>query len=166
MPVEEVPMPARGTKGIVGLDKEGANDIERNTYAVTRRFIELFEAKEVSKAYAMIGYRGRFILIGNTPVSGVFVGWHQFMERMGGVWKDLHSPSTTRFSEVIVDGDRVVMLASGEGYALEGRQYTQPYYAFVARVEGDGLAELIEFCDTVMIEQAYFGKKLVPMGTN
>jgi len=110
----------------------------------------------------MIGYRGSFILIGNTPVSGVFVGWDQFMERMGGVWEELPAPSTTRFSEVIVDGDRVVMLASGEGYALKGRQYTQPYYAFVARVQGDGFSELIEFCDTVEIEKSYFGKKLVP----
>jgi ketosteroid isomerase-like protein len=133
-----------------------------HTRKVAKRFVELHEAMQILDAYGMIGENGRFILIGTTPLSGVFHGKRDFLERLGPVVQALPAPAQSTFSEIIVDGDRAVMLASGKGKAMGGRDYNQPYYAYVARVEGDGFSELIEFCDTALIEYAYFNKRLVP----
>lgn len=131
-----------------------------NTHKVAQEFMRLLEAKEVAKAYALIGRRGRFILIGTTPISGIFHGWAEFVATMGPILADLPDPAQLRFSELIVEGDRAVILGSGQGVALGGRPYSQPYYAFVARVEGEHFSELIEFCDTEMIESAYFNRRM------
>ena len=133
-----------------------------NSRRVAQKFIDLLEAKKVEEAYGLIGKTGRFILIGTTPISGVFNGWDEFINHMGPVLAELPDPTQMSFSEIIVEGDRAVMLASSKGKALGGRDYSQPYYAFVARVEGDGFSELIEYADTALIEHAYFNKKLVP----
>jgi ketosteroid isomerase-like protein len=139
----------------------GFMSIEENTRSVAKEFIRRLEAKQVADAYSLIGQSGRFILIGTTPISGVFDGWDEFIAHMGPILADLPDPTQLTFSETIVEGDRAVILASGKGKALGGQDYSQPYYAFVARVEGSNFSELIEFCDTVLIERAYFGKSIV-----
>jgi uncharacterized protein len=133
-----------------------------HTRKIAERFIQLQESLQILEAYSMIGDDGKFILIGTTALSGVFHGKQDFLDRLGPVVKELPEPAKLTFSEIIVDGDRAVMLASGKGKAMGGRDYNQPYYAYVARVQGDGFSELIEFCDTALIEYAYFNKKLVP----
>jgi ketosteroid isomerase-like protein len=133
-----------------------------HTRKIAERFVKLHENMQHLEAYSMIGETGKFILIGTTPLSGVFHGKEDFLKRLGPVVKALPDPSRSTFSEIIVEGDRAVMLASGKGKAMGGREYNQPYYAYVARVKDDGFSELIEFCDTALIEYAYFNKKLVP----
>jgi ketosteroid isomerase-like protein len=129
---------------------------------VAERFIEHLENKRVVDAFGMIGENGRYIMIGSTPISGICDGSAAFMNKMGSVLSELADPPRLQRKEIIVDGDRAVILASASGTALGGRPYVQPHLAFVVRVEGDGFAELIEFADTVMIEQAYFNQILVP----
>jgi uncharacterized protein len=132
-----------------------------HTRTVAEKFVKLHESMQILEAYGMIGETGKFILIGTTPLSGVFHGKQDFLDRLGPVVEALPEPAKSTFSEIIVEGDRAVMLASGKGKAMGGRDYNQPYYAYVARVKGEGFSELIEFCDTALIEYAYFNKKLV-----
>ena len=132
-----------------------------HTRTVAEKFVKLHESMQILEAYGMIGETGKFILIGTTPLSGVFHGKQDFLDRLGPVVAALPEPAKSTFSEIIVEGDRAVMLASGKGKAMGGRDYSQPYYAYVARVKGEGFSELIEFCDTALIEYAYFNKKLV-----
>jgi len=69
-------------------------------------------------------------------------------------------PPLLKFEEPVVDGERAVLLASGSGMGPTGA-YHQPYYGFATRVKGDEFSEIIEFADTVMLETAIFGRKLV-----
>ena len=134
-----------------------------NTRAVAGRFIRYMEDGHPSDAFKLIGENGRYILIGTTPVSGTYHGRADIEKRIDPVLAgSTEPPPKMKFSETIVQGDRVVMLASGQGKGPQGRPYDQPYYAYVARVDGDCFAELIEFCDTVMIQSCWFGKVLVP----
>src|ERR1700722_6224197 len=101
-------------------------------------------------------------MIGTTPISGEYHGVAEVVAKLGPLLSRLTAPPPKiTFSEIIVDGDRVVMLASAIGEGLRGTTYRQPYYAFVARVRGDGFSELVEFSDTAMVEYAFFGKTLV-----
>jgi hypothetical protein len=69
----------------------------------------------------------------------------------------LVAPPAFTVSEIIVEKDRAVVLASGNGEGPYG-PYIQPHYAFVTQVVGDGFAEVIEFNDTVAIEKALYGR--------
>ena len=62
------------------------------------------------------------------------------------------------FSDIIIDGDRAFLRASGVGKATHG-VYKQPYYGYYLRAEGDGLAEIIEYFDPFQIESCFFGKQ-------
>jgi hypothetical protein len=70
-------------------------------------------------------------------------------------------------SDIIVEKDRAVVLASsnGEGPYGNGERpygpYMQLHYAFVTRVAGDGFAEVIDLNSTVAIEKALCGRQLV-----
>jgi hypothetical protein len=132
--------------------------------AVAKKFMDFLEARQPLEAIGMLGETGRFIVIGNTPISGVYEGKTAFLALVTPVLSTLPASAAPRmkFSETIVEGNRVVMLASGEGEGPGGTPYIQPYFCYVGRVEGDGFSEIIEFNDTVMVETALFGKKLIP----
>jgi ketosteroid isomerase-like protein len=68
------------------------------------------------------------------------------------------APPGFTVSEIIVEKDRGVVLASSNGEGQYG-PYVQPHYAFVIRVAGDGFAEVVEFNDTVAIEKALYGRQ-------
>jgi hypothetical protein len=70
------------------------------------------------------------------------------------------TPPVFTVSEIIVEKDRAIVLASSSGEGPYG-PYIQPHYAFVTRVSGDGFAEVIEFNDTAAIETALYGHQFV-----
>ena len=82
------------------------------------------------------------------------------LERLLPLMQGFVTPPVFTFTDIIVDGDRAVILASSTGEGLYG-PYLQPHYAFIARVAGDGFAEIIEYNDTGVIESALYGRKLV-----
>lgn len=54
---------------------------------------------------------------------------------------------------VLADGDRVVVQARGHGTTRRGQPYHQTY-CFVFRVRDGRLTEVIEHCDTALVERA------------
>jgi hypothetical protein len=68
------------------------------------------------------------------------------MTQLGGTYR-----LTADF--VLADGDRVVVQAVGDGTTTAGQAYRQTY-CFVFRVADGRLTEVIEHCDTALVEQA------------
>ena len=131
----------------------------------TRKVVEKFVHRmhsEANEAFRMLNPDGKITILGQTEVSGTYTGPDElfahltrFADRVK-VW-----PAYKFADDIIVDGDRAFLRASGQAEFLYGR-YVQPHYGYYMRVEGDGFAEIIEYMDPVQLELAMFGKKLVP----
>jgi ketosteroid isomerase-like protein len=129
--------------------------------ATAQKFIENIEGLKFLEAFGMLAEDGRYIVIGTTKASRVYRGRQDVFDNLIPLLSTFKEPPLLKFELPIVDGERAVLLASGVGIGPTG-PYHQPYYAFATRVRGDEFAEIIEFADTVMLETAIFGRKLVP----
>jgi uncharacterized protein len=58
----------------------------------------------------------------------------------------------SRAEEIIADGDRVVVRATAEATTTGGDAYPQAY-CFVFRVQNGRLTEVLEYCDTALVER-------------
>lgn len=117
-------------------------------------------------------------LIGTTARSGHFKGLEAIKRdffgpgrngdgREGPSVQGLSSeyPVTMTVDEIVATEDgRVVVFCNSDARGRNGLPY-QNEYCWVFEVEGDKIAGLVEFCDTVAIEEVHFDKKLVPRGT-
>jgi hypothetical protein len=129
--------------------------------ATAKKFIEYIEDIKFLDAFGMIAEEGRYIVIGTTKASRVYRGRKDVFDNLIPLLSTFKEPPKLKFQEPIVDGERVVLLASGGGIGPTG-PYDQPYYAFATRIKGSEFLEIVEFADTVMLETAIFGRKLVP----
>jgi ketosteroid isomerase-like protein len=111
-------------------------------------------------AFALLSDDVRYVVIGTTPASGTYTGRDEIINRLGPALALLKNLKST-LKEVIVDGDRVVGIVRGEAEGPYGH-YIQDPCVFVLRVAGAEIVEILELIDTVMLETAVFGKKLVP----
>jgi uncharacterized protein len=130
------------------------------TREVVGRFSRALEELRFLDAFGMLAEDGRYIVPGTTAVSRTYEGRQDLLDNLVPVLSRFVEPPVLRFAEPIVDGDRAVLLAGGSGVGPTG-PYDQPYYAFVIRVRGEELAEVIEFMDLVMLETGVLGRKLV-----
>jgi hypothetical protein len=131
-----------------------------SAYATGKKFIKHIEATQFLDAFGMLASDGQYIVIGTTKASRAYKGRQDLFDNLIPLLGTFTTPPILKFEEPVVDKDRVVLLASGKGVGPTG-PYDQPYYAFVTRVKGNEFAEIIEFADTVMLETALFGRKLV-----
>jgi ketosteroid isomerase-like protein len=132
--------------------------------AETRKVIETFiahvEAGRFVEAFSMLNEDGTYTVIGATPASGTYRGRADLFTRLLPLLGTFPTPPTLKFGEIVADGDKGAFRASGAGVGPTG-PYNQPYYIWYVRVQDGGFAEMIEFLDTVALETAGFGKKLV-----
>ena len=100
-------------------------------------------------------------LTGTTPLSGTYTPLSSVQEDFLGLFAGLVKDGEIEMDllETIADGDRVVALLKGKSKGHFG-DYNNTY-CHVFRVNGGKITEVTEFCDTVMIETALYGKKLV-----
>ena len=131
-----------------------------DTRAVIQKFIDHVNAGQFAEAFSLLNEDGRYIVIGKTGASGVYNGRKELFEKLLPALATFKVPPALKFGDVIVEGNKGAFRASGKGVGPTG-DYDQPYYMWYVRVEGDGFAEMIEHLDTVQIETAVFGKKLV-----
>lgn len=117
-------------------------------------------------------------LIGSTPRSGTFRGLESIKRdfmgpgrmgdgRPGPSVQGLSSeyPVTLYVDEVIAaEGGRVIVFCRTDARGRNGLEYKNEY-CWVFTVRDDKIASLVEFCDTVAIEEVHFDKMLVPRGT-
>jgi hypothetical protein len=134
-----------------------------DTKALIQQFANRLERQEFVEAFSMLNEDGQYIIIGCTPISGVFNGRQDLLGRLIPLIaeKFVVVPKLT-VSHVLADGQQGFIRAAGSGKerGVTG-PYSQPYYGWYLRVAGAGFAEMIEYFDTVQLEVGLFGKKLV-----
>lgn len=139
--------------------------VEEKTRALVLQFVDHLEAQRFEQAYSLLNADGRFVLTGETPASGVYEGLDDIFGRLAPKLSGFTELPKIKVSDIVVDGDKAFVRAVGVGAGAYG-PYKQPYYGYFLRVEGDGLAEIVEYLDTVQLEVALYGKKLVPAATS
>lgn len=132
-----------------------------NTRKVIQRFMDNIAALKFVEGFSVIAEDGTWTLIGKTKASKTYTGRKEIFEELLAMLAGFRAPPTVKFAAPIVEGDRAVMLGAGTGVGPTGTPYEQPYYAWVTRVRGDEIVEVIEFLDTAELDMAGFGRKLV-----
>jgi len=115
---------------------------------------------------------------GTSPVSGVHRGleavnrdffdkcWGAGDGRGGGV-QGLDSDYGLKLEVeqvVALEDGRVLVTCSSDARGKNGLPYNNGY-CWIIRVRDGKIAELLEYCDTVMFETAMFDKRLIPAET-
>ncbi|KAK5059841.1 hypothetical protein LTR84_009724 [Exophiala bonariae] len=130
------------------------------TRNLAEKFVAYVESADFEKAYRLLNDDGKFIMTGQTKVSGVYNGLDDIFTRLAPQLAGFTQRPEIKVSEILVDGDKAFIRAVGVGAGQYG-PYKQPYYGYFLRAEGDGLSEIVEYLDPVQLELAVFGKKLV-----
>lgn len=132
-----------------------------STREVAKRYIDLLCEQKFSEAFDLLAEDVSYRVIGTTPVSQPMRGRQTVKDVLVGALGSCQQPPKLEFRELIVENDRAVCLASGRGVGPTGLPYTQEYYAMVLRIDGGMIRDVVEFADTVAVEVALCGKKLV-----
>jgi hypothetical protein len=98
---------------------------------------------------------------GTTDLSGTYRGVPALVEGLLTPFAQLSEGYKLVVDEIFGEGDRVAVLAHGEGGETRTGIPYRNHYAFVMRVRGETITEVVEYMDTVMIETALYGRKLV-----
>ncbi|MFI2284377.1 nuclear transport factor 2 family protein [Nocardia beijingensis] len=85
--------------------------------------------------------------------------WSGIWEPKSAVLQELLRPLMAQFTEyrstaemIVAEGDRVVVQARAEAVTMHGDPYDQTY-CFVFRVADGKLREVVEHCDTALVER-------------
>lgn len=133
-----------------------------STRTIIQTYMDKMREGDFSGAFDMFAPQGTYTIIGDTPVSKTFIGPEgvkaELVPLLGEGFTGLPVVNCT---ELIVEGDRGVALGFGEGPGKYGT-YKQKHYAFVFRVEGEKVTELVEFMDPTQLSINCFGQTLSP----
>lgn len=133
-----------------------------STRETAQKYIDLLAAMKFVDAFEMLAPKGKYSIIGKTPLSRTYSRDELLNVLVPGL-SVFKQPPTLTFSDLIVDGNRAVALASGHGIGPTGLPYDQPNYAMVLRIENGAITEVVEFMDTVEVETQVFGRTFVPV---
>tara|TARA_R110000787_G_scaffold215561_1_gene324645 strand:+ start:5441 stop:5851 length:411 start_codon:yes stop_codon:yes gene_type:complete len=131
------------------------------TRDVAQKFMDCLCAQAFSDAFDLLSDDADYQIIGTTAVSAPMKGRDTVKATLVPALASFQKPPKLTCHEIIVDGERAVGLASGSGVGPTGLNYEQPHYAMVMRVRDGKLVSVMEFADTVAVEVALLGKKLV-----
>jgi ketosteroid isomerase-like protein len=131
-----------------------------NTREIAREFATKLEEIRFVDAFNMIADDGTYTVIGTTKASATYHGRAEVLNTLVPLLSDFSAPPALKFSNIVVENDRAVLLGTGEGVGPTG-PYHQPYYAFSLRIANGKIMEIVEFLDTTMLDTAVFGKKIV-----
>lgn len=144
--------------------------------AVVQRWLDMVQGNqdEVWDSYKTMNDDMRWTLIGKTLISGTHVGLdainNDFFSKCwtgdgrGGGVQGLDQEYGVRLDiqqMVALEDGRVMVICMSDGKGRNGVPYRNEY-CWIISVRNGKMAELIEYCDTAMIEEAMFDKKLVP----
>jgi ketosteroid isomerase-like protein len=132
----------------------------QTTRDVAQRYMDLLCEGRFGDAFDLLSADATYRIIGSTPISSEMKGGALIKETLVGALGSFQKPLRIRFRELIVEGNRAVGLASGEGVGPSGVPYAQPHYAMVLSIENGRIRSVVEFMDTVAVETALFGKTL------
>ena len=131
------------------------------TQKIVQAWFDHIANGDAEAAFALFDENIVYDLKGSTPVSGVYTGLGEIVEKFFKPWRQqLASDLIIEVTELIGEGERVVALAKGSATTVFDLTY-DPDYAFVFTVEGDKITRVEEFLDTALIETAAYGKQIV-----
>ena len=93
-------------------------------------------------------------LEGTTPWSRVYEGKAAIREELiKPLFAQFAGPYVSKTERIIAEGDRVVVLFSGDVPSKAGKRYNNRY-CYVYRIEGGKVKELTEYFDTAQVQEA------------
>ena len=129
--------------------------------AVVKQWFEHIADGNAQAAFSLCADDIAYNLKGTTPVSGTYRGLDAIFNDFFAPWsKQIDGHITLSVDEIIGDGDRVVVLSQGKSKTTLGNPYNNEY-AFVFGIRDGKICEIIEYMDTVLVETAAYGTRLV-----
>lgn len=93
-------------------------------------------------------------LEGSTPWSRTYRGKKAIREELlNPLFAQFAGPYVSKTERIIAEGDRVVVLFSGDVPTKAGKRYNNRY-CYVYRLEGGKVKELTEYFDTALVQEA------------
>lgn len=131
-----------------------------STRSVIETYMNNMFTGEFIAAFEMFAPDGKYHIIGDTPVSGIYTGPEEIKSDLGALLAARFlAPPVVACTNIIVEGNRGVALGHGEGPAKFGH-YKQKYYAFAFIIENEQVKEMIEFMDPAQLSTNCFGQTL------
>ncbi len=96
----------------------------------------------------------RWTLEGTTPWSRTYAGKKAIREELlKPLFAQFAGPYVSKTERIIAEGDRVVVLFSGDVPTKAGKRYNNRY-CYIYRLEGGQVKELTEYFDTALVQEA------------
>ena len=96
----------------------------------------------------------RWTLEGSTPWSRTYAGKAAIREELlKPLFAQFAGRYVTNTERIIAEGDRVVVLFSGDVPTKAGKRYNNRY-CYIYRLEGGKVKELTEYFDTALVQEA------------
>lgn len=135
-----------------------------DTREVINEYMGHLCAARFAEAFALFAPDAVYTITGRTKISGSYRGLETINAELGAIigsyFKSL--PSFTVL-DTLVDGDRAAVMVTGTAEGVHGA-YDQNY-VFVFRVKDGRIVEKIENLDSLPIETALLGRRLVDAET-
>lgn len=133
---------------------------ETGAEAVVRQWFDRVSKGDGPGAMELFDPEVSYTLQGTTPVSGTYSGLQSVVDDFLVPWrKQIDGEIVLDVSEVITQGDRVVVLCRGRAKTVFGHDYDNEY-CFVFRVRDGRITHVNEFLDTALVETAAYDKKI------
>ena len=131
-----------------------------DTRSVVNKYMGHLAASEFVEAFAMFSPDAVYRISGKSAISGDYRGIDEINRGLGEIISN-YFQSMPQFTiyDTIVDGDRAAVTASGAAQGKHG-PYNQTF-VFVFRVADGMILEKVEYLDSVPVETALLGRKLV-----
>ena len=131
------------------------------TQQVVQSWFDFIAQGDAEAAFALFDENVVYDLKGSTPVSGVYTGLAEIVEKFFVPWrKQIVGDLVIEVTELIGEGERVVALGQGAAKTVFDLNYDNDY-AFVFTVKDGKITRVEEFLDTALVETAAYGKKIV-----
>lgn len=132
-----------------------------NNKQIVQQWFDCIARNDAAGAFALFADDVVYHLKGTTPVSGTYRGLKSIVEDFFTPWRQqIDGDLVVTVDELIGEGERVVALGRGKAKTIHGLPYDNDY-AFVFRVRDGRIVEVLEYLDTVLVETAAYGRKLV-----
>ena len=93
--------------------------------------------------------------VGTSKFSGTHKGKEKVLQDLiGPLFSSLKQGIYTTVENMIAEGDSVVIRATGKAETLEGKDYNNKY-CFIFRIEQGKICEVVEYCDTALINEVF-----------
>ena len=127
---------------------------------VAKGFFDMLCAGDFAGGFASMSDDATWSIIGTRALSQTF-DKKTLLAELVPMLATFKVAPTMGVDEIIAEGNRAVVLAHVEGVGPHG-PYKQATYCFVLRVVNDKVCQIAEYLDTVAVETAICGRKLVP----